>query len=156
VTIRARKAIPEDGDYGPDVPPPLDVRRKAFAAFVRRALRNAKEDRGWGISRVAEEAGIGGATIYRWRDGDWNKAPSPDAVVAFCDALDIDPKHAFAILWPGKGDDAPPPEPAPLDRDIELLARRLRDPNVTEAEKVSIRATIRFLIGRSQAPAPTE
>jgi hypothetical protein len=69
----------------------------------------------------------------------------PDAVVAFCDALDIDPKHAFAILWPGKNDDAPPPEPAPLDRDIELLARRLRDPNVTEAEKVSIRGTIRFL-----------
>jgi transcriptional regulator with XRE-family HTH domain len=135
------------------VPPPLDVRRKAFAAFVRRALRNAKDDRGWSIPKVAEVARIGNPTIYRWRDGEWAKAPSPDAVVAFCDALDIDPKHAFAILWPGKNDDAPPPEPGPLDRDVELLARRLRDPNVSEAEKVSIRATIRYLVGRATAPA---
>ena len=135
------------------MPQPLDVRRKAFAAFVRRSLRIAKEDRGWSAPRVAEIAGIGSATVYRWRDGDWSRDPSPSAVVAFCDALDIDPKHAFAVLWPSKNDAATAPAPAPLDRDIELLARRLRDPNVSTAEKLTIRATIRHLVGRANAPA---
>ena len=135
------------------MPPPVGIRKRAFAAFVSRVLRTAQEDRGWSIPKVAEMAGISNPTIYRWRDGDWVKAPSPDAVVAFCDALDINPQHAFAILWPGKDAPPPPPEPAPLDRDIELIARRLRDPNVSEAEKTSIRGTLQFLLGRTSSPA---
>src|SRR6266705_1328396 len=150
---RTREPVSESGDYGPDVPPPVGVRKQAFAAFVKRALRRAQEDRGWSVPKVAEVAGIGNPTIYRWRDGDWVRGPLPDQVVAFCDALDIDPQHAFAILWPGKNADAPPPEPAPLDRDIELLMRKLRDPNVSEAEKTSIRATVRYLLGKSASPA---
>jgi transcriptional regulator with XRE-family HTH domain len=82
------------------------------------------------VPKVAEVAGIGNQTIYRWRDGDWTKVPSPDAVLAFCDALDIDPKHAFGDPLARQDHERPPPEPAPLDRDIELLARKLRDPRV--------------------------
>jgi hypothetical protein len=151
---RVRGHLSKNGDYGHPVPPPIGVRKKAFAAFVARAIRVAETDRGWSVPRIAEEARRTGSklsnqTIYRWKDGDWVKAPDPDAVLAFCDVLDIDPKHAWAILWPGKNEAAPPPEPAPLGPDIEQLARRLRDPNVSEAEKVTIRATVRHLAGRS-------
>jgi len=151
---QAERLLSISGDYGHTVPPPVEVRKKAFAAFIRRALVNAETDRGWSIPRVAKEAGIGNPTIYRWRDGDWAKAPSPDAVLAFCDALDIDPRHAFAILWPGKNEAAPLPEPAPMDPDMERLMRRLRDPKVTEAEKITIRATIRHLVNGAPSTTP--
>lgn len=151
---RVQGSLSKNGDYGQVVPPPIGVRKKAFAAFVSRAIRMAEDDRGWSVPRIAAEARSMGSklsnqTIYRWRDGDWAKAPDPDAVLAFCDALDIDPKHAWAILWPGKNEAAPPPEPAPIDPDIAQLMRRLRDPNVSEAEKTTIRATVRHLIGRT-------
>lgn len=150
--LHRRTIFSESGDYGHGVAPPVGIRRQAFAAFIRRALVRAQEDRGWSVPKVAEVAGIGNQTIYRWRDGDWTKAPSPDAVLAFCDALDIDPKHAFGILWPGKNEQAVAPEPAPIDPDIERLMRKLRDPGTAEAEKIIIRATVRELVSRRSAP----
>lgn len=129
----------------------IDVRKRAFAAFVRRVTDHAENTRGWSIPRIATEAGISNPTIYRWRDGTWTKAPDPDAVAAFCDALDIPPAVAFAILWPGKTGEAQPPEALPLDPEIERqmreLMRRIADPNVSDAEKLTIRATIRHLAG---------
>lgn len=151
--LHARGEMPGSADYGLDVPLPIEVRRRVWSAFVRRALKLAKEDRGWSIPQVAERAKISNTTIYRWQDGNWREAPSADAIEAFCDALDIDPKHAFAVLWPGRAAGTPPPEPAPLDRDIELIARRLRDPNVSEADKIIIRGTLRHLLGREPQPA---
>lgn len=135
--------------------PSIDVRKRAFAAFVRRATDHAENARGWSIPRIADEAGISNPTIYRWRDGTWTKAPDPDAVAAFCDALDIPPAVAFAILWPGKSSEARQPEPLPLDPEIErqirVLLRKIADPNVTDGEKQTIRATIQHLAGEQPA-----
>jgi transcriptional regulator with XRE-family HTH domain len=131
--------------------PSVDVRRRAYAAFVQRVTAHAEETRGLSIPRIADLAGIDNGTIYRWRDATGKRLPTPESVVAFCDALGIPPAVAFAILWPGKDDQAPEAEPLPQDPDIERqmreLLRKISDPNVPEAEKVTIRATIRHLAG---------
>jgi hypothetical protein len=136
--------------------PSIDVRRRAFAAFVRRVTDQAEETRGWSIPHIAERAGINNGTIYRWRDAVGTRLPLPEQVVAFCDALGIPPAAAFAVLWPGQNDRPAEPDPIPQDPDIErqlrALLRKIADPNTPEAEKVTIRATIRHLAGEPATP----
>lgn len=129
-----------------------DARRANFAAFVHRALAHAKAARGWSIPQVAKESGVGDSTIYRWRDGDWTRSPYADQVAAFCDALDIPVTVAFEILWPGKSSRPRATAPMPSDPDLEVLARRLADPNVPDQEKYLIREVIRGLAARPERP----
>lgn len=134
--------------------PPLAVRRQAFAMFIRRALLHAQTVKGWSVPQVAAQAGIGTATVYRWRDGTWADSPSPERVVAFCDALDIPPQAAFNILWPGKNDEAQPPQPMPMEPDFAQLLRRLADPSVSESTKETIRTMVRTLLAISPPREP--
>lgn len=129
-------------------PPSLQARRTAFARWVERALHDAKATRGWSQRRVLEESGVGRTTLHRWLKGDWIEDPEAAKVRDFADALDIPVAIPFAILWPGKRDKAPRPEPAPMDPDLIELARRIADPAVPEAEKYLIRETIRSLAAR--------
>lgn len=129
---------------------PLDVRRRLWALFVRRATDAAKLNRGLSIPKIAKLAGIAPATIYRWLDGDWETAPKGEAVEAFCDALDQPTGPAFQILFPGKAGDAPGVEPLAPDPDFETLQRKLNDPATTEQEKFHIRETIRTLALRGR------
>jgi transcriptional regulator with XRE-family HTH domain len=137
--------------------PSVDVRRRSFAAFVQRVTAQAEQSRGLSIPQIAQLAGINNATIYRWRDGVGTRLPLPEQVVAFCDALGIPPVAAFSILWPGKDNKPAEPEPLPQDPEVEqqmrALLRKIADPNVSDAEKVTIRATIRHLAG--DAPSTT-
>lgn len=141
---------PVASTYVDDVPTTPPVRKRAFAAFVKRATDHAKLHRGWSIRRVAEESGIGPNTIYRWLRGDWTTAPDPDLIEKFCDALDIPTSAAFVILWPGKGWRAELPEPMPSDPDFDLLQRRLNDPKTPGPEKFLIRETIKSLAIRGR------
>lgn len=140
--------------YGDPVPaPPAPaVRIQAFAAFVRRATDQARQNRGWRIEDIATRAGISANTIYLWRSGEGKAFPQGQSVEAFCVALGIAPAAAFSVLWPG---DDRPAEPMPLiaEDDLMVLARRLADPNVPEQEKYLIRETIRGLAARSGKPA---
>jgi hypothetical protein len=129
-----------------------DVRRQAFAQFVKRATDQAKLARGWSVPRIAAESRgedgkprVSANTIYRWRRGDWETVPKPEQIEAFCDTLDIPTAAAFVILWPGRAGQAPVPEPLVTDPDFEVLQRRLNDPSVSEREKFHIRETIRTL-----------
>lgn len=123
--------------------------------FVNRALRNAEVARGWSVPRVAEESGVGQNTIYRWSKGEWREYPKGELVEAFCDALDIPASAAFSVLWPGKVGKPTATPPAPLEPDLEQLARKLRDPNVLDAEKYHIRETVRSLAARPNRPPDT-
>jgi transcriptional regulator with XRE-family HTH domain len=130
-----------------------DVRKQAFAAFVRRAAHAAQLNRGWSLPRIAKEAGIGTNTLYRWTKGDWTNSPEAQLVEKFCNTLDIPVDAAFQILWPG-GDDRPVDvAPLPTDPDFEILLRRLNDPKVPDEEKFLIRETIRGLVARAVPPA---
>lgn len=138
--------------YGEPVPTrsaSADVRKVAFGNFVQRQLRFARDERGWSVPQLAREAGISNQTIYRWRDGNWVRSPLPEQVVAFCDALDVPPTAAFAILWPGKTSRPVAPEPAPMDPDVEALLRMLASPSTSDDDRLVIRATIRGLVARS-------
>lgn len=130
----------------------LEVRREHFTRFVRRAVNRAKESRQWSIERIAKEAGVGAATIYRWLEGDWVKSPQGDAVQAFCNALGIPPGIAFGILWPGEDDRPATPEPLPTSPAVEVIMRKLNDPNVPESEKYHIRQTLESLAARPKSP----
>jgi transcriptional regulator with XRE-family HTH domain len=134
------------------MPPSLEARRVAFARFIERALHDAKVTRGWNQRRVLEETKIGRTTLHRWQKGDWIEDPEAAKVRDFCDALDIPPLVGFLILWPGKRDRAPQPEPAPLDPDAERVLRKLADPNVPDVEKYLIRETLRSLAARPDRP----
>lgn len=128
--------------------PPVEVRRDAFARWVRRVLAQAKDVRGLGVVDIAKMAGIGNPTIYRWAKGDGKDLPNPEQVLAFCDALDIPSAAAFTILWPGKNELRAQPEPIPMDADLQTLMRKLSDPNVSEFEREFIRETLRQLADR--------
>lgn len=150
---RTQEETPANGTYRADMPssptPAQDVRRAAFARFVQRVIRHVRTAKGWTIPDLAREAGIGDSTIYRWRDGDWKEDPKGGQVKAFCDAADVPTSAALSILWPSRDEKPAEPEPIALDPELETLARRLRDPNVPDAEKYLIRETIRGLAARS-------
>lgn len=138
--------------YLGDMAPPVEVRRDAYAAWVRRVLAQAKTSRRLSVPKIAEMAGIGNPTIYRWRNGEGKELPNPEQVLAFCDALDIPSQAAFSILWPGKNEAMPTPEPIPMDTDFQTLMRILNDPNTSEFDREFIRETIRQLADRPMRP----
>jgi transcriptional regulator with XRE-family HTH domain len=124
-------------------------RAQAFAAFVRKALSDARGVRGWNGSEVARRTGISRQTINRWVRGDWTNDPEPARVVAFCEGLGLNPTIAFGILgWDRSAPARPAPAPPPMDPDVEALLRRLIDPAVSESEKYHIRETVRYLAYR--------
>lgn len=128
-------------------------RRQAFAAFVRKALADARSIRMWNGSEVARRTGVSRQTINRWVRGDWTNDPEPARVVAFCEGLGIEPPVAFGILgWDRSGPARPAPEPPPMDPDIAALLRRLLDPAVSDSEKYHIRETVRYLAYRPPIP----
>lgn len=139
--------------YLGDVAPPIPARKANFAAWVKRAVKFAKDRHNMSVADIATKAGIGDQTIYRWMKAEGNKLPDPDAVLAFCDALDINPTDAFAILWPGKNDKPAEPLPFTGDEHYQVLMRKLNDPNVGEFEKEFIRETLRQLADRPAQPA---
>ncbi len=128
-------------------------RHQAFAAFVRKALADARSTRAWNGSEVARRTGLSRQTINRWVRGDWSNDPEPARVVAFCEGLGISPTIAFGILgWDRSAAARPVPAPPPMDPDVEALLRRLMDPAVSESEKYHIRETVRYLAYRPSLP----
>ena len=128
-------------------------RRQAFATFVRKALADARTQRGWNGTTVAARTGLSRQTINRWVRGDWSHDPEPARVVAFCEALDIQPTVAFGILgWDRSAKARPVPQPPPMDPDVAALLRRLTDPRISDLEKYHIRETIRYLAYRPALP----
>jgi transcriptional regulator with XRE-family HTH domain len=148
------RATPENRSYRHAMPPSTPSRKLAFAAFVRKALDDARATRAWTGTEVSRRTGISRQTLNRWVRGDWASDPEAERVVAFCDGLGINPSVAFGVLgWDRAVPARPAPTAPPMDPDVEALLRRLVDPNVSAAEKFHIRETIRYLAYRPPLPA---
>lgn len=109
---------------------------ETWAEYLRRWANRP----GWSVARLARESGIHRATIFRWIAGDGGATVAN--VRAIAEAVGDDPANALRAAG-NTGAARPPAEE--LDPDLKLILRRLADPDVSEAEKVSIRATLRYL-----------
>src|SRR5215813_4198994 len=115
--------------------------QEAFARFVRRAVDEAKNRRGWTVTRLATETGVGRSTLFRWLAGDGQEFPALANVRSFCAALDIPVTAAFAAL--GMRED--PGIEADAQADMQKILQRLADPDVPDADKRVIRDMLRYL-----------
>ena len=70
----------------------------AFARFVRRAIDDARDERGWTVTDLASHTGVGRSTVFRWLAGDWQDYPELAKVRGFCAALDVPVAAAFRAL----------------------------------------------------------
>jgi transcriptional regulator with XRE-family HTH domain len=123
--------------------------QEAFARFVRRAVDDAKNRRGWTVTRLATETGVGRSTLFRWLAGDGQEFPALANVRSFCTALDIPVTAAFAAL--GMRED--PGVEADAQADMQKILLRLADPDVPDANKRVIRDMLRYLAqGTTAAP----
>ena len=144
----------ENWPYRHPVPDTSPGRKMAFAAFVRKALDDARATRAWSGSEVSRRTGVSRQTINRWVRADWVSDPEAERVVAFCAGLGLNPSVAFGMLgWDSATPGRPAPAAPPMDPDVEALLRRLVDPNVSDAEKFHIRETIRYLAYRPLLPS---
>ncbi|NBE80350.1 helix-turn-helix domain-containing protein [Micromonospora rubida] len=110
-----------------DASPPAED----WAGYLRRMTRRP----GWSVARLAREAGINKSTIFGWIKGDGVTVAS---VKAIAKALGDDEAHALAAAGGAKHGDA-------LDADVRIILRRLASPDASEAERATIRATLKYL-----------
>ncbi|MFU8853647.1 helix-turn-helix domain-containing protein [Micromonospora sp. SL1-18] len=122
----------------------------AFARFVRRAIDDAREERGWTVTDLAAHTRVGRSTVFRWLAGDWQDYPELAKVRGFCAALDLPVTAAFRAL--GLPDADPIPrrrgEETPVEADVRVILERLADPSVPAEEKHHIRDLLRYLARR--------
>ena len=133
----------------------------AFERFVRRAVDTAKTQRGWTVTRLAAETGVGRSTLFRWLSGDCQEFPELASVRGFCAALDIPTSAAFTALGVDEEGHGLPVRTRPPGRkgrdedavraDLERILERLADPTVPAAEKTIIRDMVRYLAGRGDS-----
>jgi transcriptional regulator with XRE-family HTH domain len=121
--------------------------RVGFARFVRHAVDGAKDKRGWSVTRLAAETGVGRSTLFRWLAGDWQDFPEMATVRGFCKALDIPVSAAFTALGVPELGPAIPEDPA-VQADLRVILDRLADPDTPLAEKTAIRDGLHLLAGR--------
>lgn len=122
--------------------------QEAFARFVRRAIDDARDERGWTVTDLAAHTGVGRSTVFRWLAGDWQDYPELAKVRGFCAALDVPVAAAFRALGLPDGGQARGRAGARVDEDIRLILARLADPHVATEEKKVIRDGLRDLARR--------
>jgi transcriptional regulator with XRE-family HTH domain len=122
----------------------------AFARFVRRAVDDAKTRRGWTVTRLAAETGVGRSTLFRWLAGDCHDFPELSNLRGFCEAMEIPVSAAFAALGVRSEDPRSQVDTA-VHADIQRVLGRLTDTNVSPAEKTIIRSTLRYLAEGAEA-----
>jgi transcriptional regulator with XRE-family HTH domain len=143
-----------------------DSPQAAFARFVRRAIDDAKDERGWSVTDLAAHTGVGRSTVFRWLAGDWHDYPELAKVRGFCAALDVPVTAAFRALGLPDGEPvrdghrqpstgaglrtgrAAKRADAQIDADVRVILSRLADPAVSADEKQLIRDLLRYLAQR--------
>jgi transcriptional regulator with XRE-family HTH domain len=127
-----------------------DTPQAAFARFVRRAIDDARDQRGWTVTDLATHTGVGRSTVFRWLAGDWQDYPELAKVRGFCAALDVPVTAAFRALGLPNGEAGPGGTTSDdqVDADIRVILGRLGDPGVPVEEKKLIRDLLSYLASR--------
>ncbi|MDG4798947.1 helix-turn-helix transcriptional regulator [Micromonospora sp. WMMD980] len=116
--------------------------RGTWAAYVRATREHV------GMSKVelARRLSVDRGTIGRWESGESRPERAP-VVEAFAGLFGLDPDEALAAAGLRSGTTAQtrPSRDVPLDPDLKIIMRRLTSPDASEAEKATIRATLRYL-----------
>lgn len=129
------------------------VRDREIAAAWANYLAAARTAAGLSKTELARAAQVGRATVFRWEAGESRPEQSEIVVrVAKVLGVDLDEALAAAGLRPTAQPPTKPVKEPPLDPDLLLLASRLADPNVSVAEKATIRATIQYLANLPEEP----
>lgn len=108
--------------------------RESWADYLRRMTDRP----GWSVARLGRESGIHRATIFKWIAG--KGGANVTSVRAIAAALGDDPANALRAA----GNMECEPEEA-LHPDLQLLQRRLSDPDTPAAEKTAIETALRYL-----------
>jgi hypothetical protein len=130
---------------------PVDpaVARARFAAFVDRALDNARAQ-GLTDREIQRRSGVATSTFHRWRSAEGRSLPKLPQVRAFVGAVGASLDEAMRVLGMTDAEPEPTAEP-PLPRDVRVILRRLADPNTSEEERKFIRMTLAMLAERTPA-----
>jgi transcriptional regulator with XRE-family HTH domain len=122
-----------------------------YAAFVDRWLRRARAgtppltDR-----KIYALSGVSTSTLSRWRNAQGTQLPEIEKVRAFCRVVGAPVDEALAAL--GLTDEPAEATPeAPLPADVQIILRRLADPNTPESEREFIRLSLQMLADRAAA-----
>lgn len=112
-----------------------------------------RERVGMSKAELGRRLGVDRGTVHRWEAGQ-NRPEDAAVVTAFANlfGLDVDEALTAAGLRLGTAPVSRPTKEVPLDPDLKIIMRRLADPNVSEPEKVSIRATLRYLAQLAERP----
>lgn len=121
----------------------------AFAEFVRQAVNDVRDERGWTVGDIARHTGVSRSTLFRWLAGDWQHYPELAKVRALCATLGL--SIAAAIRPLAMPITAATPDHRALvevEADMGAIRRRLLDDTVLAADKHHIRGLLRHLAGR--------
>ncbi|MEU5549237.1 helix-turn-helix transcriptional regulator [Micromonospora sp. NPDC047793] len=133
--------IPGSVLYGVHVGTSPAPERGTWAAYVKAT----REHVGMNKSELARRLGIDRGTITRW-ESDKNRPEDATVVESFATLFGLDPDEALTAAGLRSGQIADrPARDVPLDPDLRIIMRRLTDPTASEAERATIRATLRYL-----------
>jgi transcriptional regulator with XRE-family HTH domain len=134
-------AVP--GEHGEDP-------RARFA----RVVREARDQKGWGQDKLAEESGVSRPTIQRWENARTG-TPDPDNARRVFQALGLDPRLIPVVLGYVTDEEMglPPQPPRVFTATVEEAIRILDDPQVPASAKAE---WLRFLQFRAQEAAETQ
>ncbi len=128
----------------------------AFARFVRQAVTDAREERGWSIGDIAQQTGVSRSTLFRWLAGDWQHYPELAKVRSLCATLELPLGAAIRPLAMPNAATTPDPRAlAEVDADLSAIRQRLLDDTVSPADKHHIRGLLRHLARRDVPVAST-
>jgi transcriptional regulator with XRE-family HTH domain len=117
-------------------------------ARFARVVREARDQKGWGQDKLAEESGVSRPTIQRWENGRTG-TPDPDNARRVFQALGLDPRLIPVVLGYVTDEEMglPPQPPRVFTATVEEAIRILDDPDVPASAKAE---WLQFLQFREQ------
>ncbi|MGX4657063.1 helix-turn-helix domain-containing protein [Micromonospora sp. SCSIO 07396] len=107
--------------------------RESWAEYLRRMTDRP----GWSVAKLARESNIHRGTIFKWMSG--KGGANMASVQAIATALGDEVGTALrAASNSGAMEDE-------FDEDLRIIVRRLKSPDASEAERATIRATLKYL-----------